>query len=431
VHINDVLNGRGVNIAHHPGNERFRKLITMYLDKTYCTSYSASEKRAVAVDIISHIKSLNPPGRFLKRDGKGQVSRGLGGPWQLLSEREAIKKTTQALRDCNRPDRIGYAQGVTAPTDVKNAEHTKGELTVKERFKAAAAKVASENSKLEHNTVNLKRGRQETYSAHSATSAHVDTQGMARSHCAVAPNHHLPLPLQYPAPIKNPPIIMSAVSGIPTFPHAPMQQNSHPHGHCTNPYLPQMTAVPPTQHQPPSYLPYAIATPALPPSILQHDVPPNLASLFTAANNVGMSNHLGHNTPPSSSNMLLGSTSHAYENYHPNKKQLIADEPEPSVVSNSPSTTTPLDHSKITCSQRSSPHGPSLSSIGRREESVENKSRNHTAFDGGAIFPNNNGHVGNLSRSKNGWERVGIPNGGNVEGEDADQDHLPPSLHKY
>lgn len=40
VHENDVLNGRGINIAQHPGNERFRALIQARFDPLYCTKYS-------------------------------------------------------------------------------------------------------------------------------------------------------------------------------------------------------------------------------------------------------------------------------------------------------------------------------------------------------------------------------------------------------
>ena len=93
VHDHDVLSGRGVNISHHPGNQRFRTLVTTRADENYCTHYSASEKRAVAEEIIKHIKELNPPGRFLRREGRGHSNRGLTGPWQELTEREAIKKT--------------------------------------------------------------------------------------------------------------------------------------------------------------------------------------------------------------------------------------------------------------------------------------------------------------------------------------------------
>lgn len=143
VNDHDVLSGRGVNIAHHPGNERFRTLVTTRADESYCTAYSASEKKAVAEEIIKHIKGLDPPGRFLRRDGRGQSSRGLSGPWEELSERDAIKKTCQALRDCNREDRQGYAAGVVVPGDViKNAEQ-RAQLGLSRKELAAVAAAAS------------------------------------------------------------------------------------------------------------------------------------------------------------------------------------------------------------------------------------------------------------------------------------------------
>lgn len=159
VNDNDVLSGRGVNIAHHPGNERFRTLVTTRADETYCTTYSASEKRAVAEEIIKHIHCLDPPGRFLKRDGRGQVSRGLNGPWEELTERECIKKTCQALRDCNRTDRAGYAIGVVPPEDVvKTAEElAKSGLTGKQH--AAQAAAASAAAAAAAASATLKRNR--------------------------------------------------------------------------------------------------------------------------------------------------------------------------------------------------------------------------------------------------------------------------------
>eukprot|EP00547_Thalassionema_nitzschioides_P004190 CAMPEP_0194215708 /NCGR_PEP_ID=MMETSP0156-20130528/17704_1 /TAXON_ID=33649 /ORGANISM="Thalassionema nitzschioides, Strain L26-B" /LENGTH=635 /DNA_ID=CAMNT_0038944305 /DNA_START=288 /DNA_END=2195 /DNA_ORIENTATION=- len=145
VHDHDVLSGRGVNIAHHPGNQRFRSLVTTRTDEAYCASYSASEKKAVAEEIIRHIKELNPPGRFLKREGRGQVSRGLQGPWEMLTEKEVIKKACQALRDCNRLDRQGYANGVAMPNDVVHSARKRDEsgLTGKQRAARAAAEAAA------------------------------------------------------------------------------------------------------------------------------------------------------------------------------------------------------------------------------------------------------------------------------------------------
>jgi hypothetical protein len=145
---NDVLSGRGVNIAAHPGNERFRTLVTTRADESYCEAYSATEKKAVAEEIVRHISSLDPPGRFLKREGRGQVSRGLNGPWEELSRREAIKKTCQALRDCNRNDRETYAHGVQAPEDVKVVaqELATSGMALKDHAAKAAEEVAVETS---------------------------------------------------------------------------------------------------------------------------------------------------------------------------------------------------------------------------------------------------------------------------------------------
>jgi hypothetical protein len=144
---NDVLCGRGVNIAAHPGNERFRTLVTTRSDAAYCETYTAAEKKAVAEEIVRHINSLDPPGRFLKREGRGQVTRGLNGPWEELSHRECVKKTCQALRDCNRPDRETYAQGVAAPEDVQAVaeERARSGITGRE-YAAKAAEVIQEET---------------------------------------------------------------------------------------------------------------------------------------------------------------------------------------------------------------------------------------------------------------------------------------------
>lgn len=106
-------------MAQHPGNERFRALIQARHDTSYCQNYTAEEKKAVADEIIRHIQSLVPSGRFLKRPGR---AKGLEGPWSEMTEKETMKKTCQALRDCSRPDRTGYAKSVTAPEDVQISE---------------------------------------------------------------------------------------------------------------------------------------------------------------------------------------------------------------------------------------------------------------------------------------------------------------------
>jgi len=137
VNDNDVLSGRGINISRHPGNERFRTLVKVFRDDAFCQSYSSKEKRAVAKEVMAHIHALDPPGRFLKLEkmtSHGEV-------WSILSECKAMQKTCQALRDCNRPDRSGYATTLLSPIDVK----TKAErismtgLSIKQRASAAAS----------------------------------------------------------------------------------------------------------------------------------------------------------------------------------------------------------------------------------------------------------------------------------------------------
>jgi hypothetical protein len=148
VHDHDVLSGRGVNIAQHPGNERFRALVTTRYDESYCSTFSTSEKRALAKEIIDHINNLDPPGRFLKRNGKSNSNRGLMGPWEELSPKEVLKKTCQALRDCNRNDRTGYAAAVAVPQDViENAqERSRSGLTLKQYAEAAVARSQSSSA---------------------------------------------------------------------------------------------------------------------------------------------------------------------------------------------------------------------------------------------------------------------------------------------
>jgi hypothetical protein len=136
VHDHDVLSGRGVNIAQHRGNERFRALVQSRYDDDYCASYTTLEKRAVAEEIIHLIRNSSgnvnqetpPQGRFLKRTGRANNARGLQGPWEELTDREAIKKTCQALRDCNRQDRTGYAAAVAVPEDVRYNQELRSKM---------------------------------------------------------------------------------------------------------------------------------------------------------------------------------------------------------------------------------------------------------------------------------------------------------------
>lgn len=359
VHDHDVLCGRGVNIAHHAGNERFRSLITTYHDESYCTSYSASEKRAVAAEIIRHITALDPPGRFLKRLGKGQNSRGLHGPWQLLSEKESIKKTCQALRDCNRADRSGYAQGVSRPHDVLlMAEKVSATgLTAKQRATVAAANAATEVARAAQRAASesLKRKKPEIYSnAHingNVQSPQIKSHAVVTTHSLSAgpsphglahiythsPSNFVHSPLNQVTQLTSPSVVGSAPN-VDGFPHSSipsqstLQQN---YNHCYTavhgPYMNQVSII--QQHQNPrqSYIPFTANTVSQYSPQMQHQSHPPLPLILSTTNQF---------TPYSAA--LNSGINHDY-NSSPIKKQRSTDDTEPSTVSGSSTTSTPLD----------------------------------------------------------------------------------------
>jgi hypothetical protein len=111
VHEHDVLNGRGVNVAQHPGNQRFRALVKSRSNNPFYSRYTRSAKLVVAQEIINHIRNLKPPGRFLKHPSS------VSNTWEKLSDKETLKKTCQALRDCSRVDRAEYAPHISTPED--------------------------------------------------------------------------------------------------------------------------------------------------------------------------------------------------------------------------------------------------------------------------------------------------------------------------
>jgi len=93
---NDVLCGRGGRINSHPGNIRFRNIISVN-KKEYLASTTKKLKKAhIAAKIVYDIRGLDPAGRFLKED----TDTGL---WFDIGDAKAIKKTGQALRE-DAPD---------------------------------------------------------------------------------------------------------------------------------------------------------------------------------------------------------------------------------------------------------------------------------------------------------------------------------------
>lgn len=89
-HENDILLGRGGKNNRHSGNERLRNLARTYVD-----AYTRSTKKGksnISWDLVQAVRSMKPPGRFLKRDS-------VSGTWQDVGDDAAREKTSQAMRD--------------------------------------------------------------------------------------------------------------------------------------------------------------------------------------------------------------------------------------------------------------------------------------------------------------------------------------------
>jgi hypothetical protein len=122
VHDHDILCGRGAFVNGHIGNARLRDLA--HARKTQFDSGNYTEKRTLAMEVVTIIRSLDPPGRFLKRVDPSKASatpanikptedknqpdepdRTLEAGWEELSDEKAIHKACQVMRDIDRADR--------------------------------------------------------------------------------------------------------------------------------------------------------------------------------------------------------------------------------------------------------------------------------------------------------------------------------------
>jgi len=90
--VNDVLCGRGGRINSHAGNVQFRDIIHSKKNEYLAPTTKKLEKAHIAAAIVNDIRTMNPPGRFLKEE-KGT------GMWYDIGDAKAIKKTGQALRE--------------------------------------------------------------------------------------------------------------------------------------------------------------------------------------------------------------------------------------------------------------------------------------------------------------------------------------------
>lgn len=85
----DVLCGRGGLSNHHPGNKRFRRVVSE-MKRTYRSTETKNNKTSLSRAIVDHV--CNYGGRFIKKDDKT-------GRYHVLTKADARKKTSQALRE--------------------------------------------------------------------------------------------------------------------------------------------------------------------------------------------------------------------------------------------------------------------------------------------------------------------------------------------
>jgi hypothetical protein len=90
--VNDVLCGRGGRINAHEGNVQFREIVVINKKEYLAKTTKKLEKAHIAARVIEHIRTMNPPGRFLKEDSDT-------GLWYDIGDAKAIKKAGQALRE--------------------------------------------------------------------------------------------------------------------------------------------------------------------------------------------------------------------------------------------------------------------------------------------------------------------------------------------
>ena len=86
-----VLCGRGGHATCHPGNLRFRQLMSVY--RSRYLGANRNGKSRVAMDALQEWRSQDPPGRFLKKSNMGDDN------WNDVGDTEARRKVAQTLRE--------------------------------------------------------------------------------------------------------------------------------------------------------------------------------------------------------------------------------------------------------------------------------------------------------------------------------------------
>ena len=89
-HEHDVLSGRGNFVNYHTGNEHFRALVKKH--KIAYVACPKPENGRFSKIIVDEIRTMDPPGRFLKQDAATKL-------WMEIGDKKSLDKTRQALRE--------------------------------------------------------------------------------------------------------------------------------------------------------------------------------------------------------------------------------------------------------------------------------------------------------------------------------------------
>jgi hypothetical protein len=89
---NDVLCGRGGRINGHAGNIQFRQICGENKGDYFSPKVKKIEKAHIVARVVEHIRSMTPPGRFLKQDSAT-------GHWYDIGDAKAMTKVGQAIRE--------------------------------------------------------------------------------------------------------------------------------------------------------------------------------------------------------------------------------------------------------------------------------------------------------------------------------------------
>lgn len=117
---NDVLCGRGGCINAYPGNLQFRTICGKLKD-AYRSSKTNGEKNRIVEGIVRTIRSMDPPGRFLKEDSSSDDC------WVEIGDDKAKSKIVQIMRK-DRPrlqKLLGSRRKSTAEVSVTSSTYSR------------------------------------------------------------------------------------------------------------------------------------------------------------------------------------------------------------------------------------------------------------------------------------------------------------------